>query len=213
MRGVMIASALLIAVTGPAGAALGVFGSTIARECYEAALAGSGSGAALCEHALNNDQMTPRDRAATFVNRGIIYNASRQLDLSLADFNAALAIDANLGEAYLNRGNTHFYRRQFDLALADYSKAIELKIPNLDYAYYNRALVFAAQNKLAEARADLAAALAISPQLKPAMDQMAVVERLMAASVAPQPMAPSPEALQAPSAAPAPSATPAPSAQ
>jgi tetratricopeptide (TPR) repeat protein len=189
MRAVLIGCAMLIGAAAPAGAAMNVFGSTIARECYEAAMSGGGNGASLCQRALSNDEMTARDKAATYVNRGIIYNTSRQLDLSLADFNAALAIDPKLGEAYLNRGNTHFFRRQFDEALADYSKAIELKISNIDYAYYNRALVYEALSRLPEAKANLAAALAITPEFKAASDRLAIVDQAVAEGPAAPPAA------------------------
>jgi tetratricopeptide (TPR) repeat protein len=177
----------LMALVSPAHAALNVFGSTQARECYEAAIAGSGSGAALCERALANDQLTPRDKAATLVNRGIIYNAARQLDLAIADFNAALAIDPNLAEAYLNRGNAHLFRRQFPEAYADYSKAIDLKISNLDYAHYNRALASEMMGKLDDAKSDLTAALAITPNFKAASDRLAGLEQQIAARAAESP--------------------------
>ena len=76
MRAFLLGCAGLIVAAMPAQAALNVFGSSLARQCYEAAMTASGTGAALCERALANDQMTSRDRAATFVNRGIIYNAA-----------------------------------------------------------------------------------------------------------------------------------------
>lgn len=182
MRAVLAGFAVLLAAP-QANAALNVFGSTLARECYQAAIAGAGTGAALCERALSSEQMSPRDKAATLVNRGIIYNAARQLDLAVADFNAALAINGDLGEAYLNRGNANFLRRKFPEAEQDYSKAIDLKVSNLDYAHYNRALVYEAMKRYDEAKADLNAALAITPGFKPASDRLVVVNQIMSGEV------------------------------
>ena len=180
MRAFLLGAGLILAAL-PAQAALNVFGSTPARQCYEAAMTGSGTGAALCERALTDNQMTARDRAATLVNRGIIYNAARQLDLAIADFDGALQINPNLGEAYLNRGNAYFWHRQFPEAIADYGKAIELKSGSLDYAHYNKALAEMNTGKFQDAKADLSAALAITPQFKAASDRMAEVDRAIAA--------------------------------
>jgi len=180
MRLVLIGCALLIA-TAPAEAALNVFGSTLARECYQAAQTNSATGTSVCGRALGNEQMTSRDKAATLVNRGIIYNNGRRLDLAIADFNSAMSIDPNLGEAYLNRGNAYFFRRQFPEALADYSKAIDLKISNLEYAYYNRALAYEMMSKLDEAKTDLQSALSQSPQFKAASDRLVSINQMIAA--------------------------------
>jgi tetratricopeptide (TPR) repeat protein len=180
MRFVLIGCALLIA-TAPAQAALNVLGPTMARECYEAAQSNSGNGAAVCDRALGNEQITARDKAATLVNRGIIYNDGRRLDLAIADFNAAIGIDPDLGEAYLNRGNAYFFRREFSEALSDYSKAIDLKIGNLDYAYYDRALVYEMMNRLDEAKSDLQSALGLSPHFKAASDRLSAIAQLLQA--------------------------------
>jgi len=181
MRAFLLGCVGLTLAALPAHAALNVFGSTLARECYEAAMSGSGTGAALCERALSNDQMTDRDRAATLVNRGIIYNASRQLDLAIADFDAALKINANLGEAYLNRGNAYFWQHKYPEAIADYGRAIDLKTGSLDYAHYNKALAEMNTGKFEDAKADLTAALAATPGFKAASDRMVEVDKVLAA--------------------------------
>ncbi|HXZ68471.1 MAG TPA: tetratricopeptide repeat protein [Alphaproteobacteria bacterium] len=193
MRAFLLGASLIITAL-PAQAALNVFGSSLARQCYEAAMTGSGTGAALCERALDDNEMTARDRAATLVNRGIIYNAARQLDLAIADFDAALQINPNLGEAYLNRGNAHFWHKQFPEAIADYGKAIDLKSGSLDYAHYNKALAEMNIGKFQDAKADLTAALAITPQFKAASDRMAEVDKAIAAQAASPTPAPQPPA-------------------
>lgn len=196
MRALLGCVGLILAVL-PAHAALNVFGSTLARECYEAAMSGSGTGAALCERALAGDQMTDRDRAATLVNRGIVYNTARQLDLAVADFDAALKINPNLGEAYLNRGNAHFWQHNYAAAIADFGKAIDLKTASLDYAHYNKALAEMNVGKFEDAKADLTAALAITPGFKVASDRMAEVNKVLAArSASGSASAPQPPATQ-----------------
>jgi tetratricopeptide (TPR) repeat protein len=132
-----------------------------------------------CNHALKDPEITDRDRASTFVNRGIIYNNARKMQLALADFAAALAIDPNVGEAYLNRGNSKFLQQKFDDAIADYTRAIELKIDRMSAAYYDRSLAYVNEGRFTEAKADLEAALAVDPDFKEAKDQLAALNQAM----------------------------------
>ena len=172
MRAIWV-GCLMLAMTAPASAAVTVFGSSLARECYENAQLGTDSyGLESCDRALKQEQLSARDRAATLVNRGIILNRARKLDAALADFGAALRLNPDLGEAYLNRGNTHFFRREFESALGDYSRAIELETSDLHVAYYNRALVHEVMKDYSAARADLAEALRIAPDFTPAQERL-----------------------------------------
>lgn len=183
MRALVIAT-LLAAIVVPAQAAMNVVTSTLAHECYQHAIKPQGSGADICSRALANTKMSDSDKTATLVNRGIIYNAARQLKLAISDFDAALKIEPNFSEAYLNRGNSYFYQDKLDKALADYTKAIDLKVKEMDYAYFNRSLVHRKLKQFAAARADLQAALGANPQFKPAKDQLEVVNKIIAQNAA-----------------------------
>jgi len=116
-----------------------------------------------CNQALKDPTLSKSDRAATLVNRGIIYNRTGRFDDAIADFNAALDIDAGLGEAYLNRGNSRFFQKRMDDAKADYDKAIELKSRDLHAASFNRGLVYEVLQDLTSAGADFEEALRIKP--------------------------------------------------
>jgi tetratricopeptide (TPR) repeat protein len=187
---------------GPAQAGVSTFGSSLARDCFEKAQTGAkDTGLEDCGKALAQDQLSGRDRAATLVNRGIIYNRTRQLDLALADFDAALQLNQELGEAHLNRGNTHFFRREFEAAAADYTKAIELKCSDIQVAYYNRALVALVTGRFDDATGDLNSALAVKPDFKDATQQLLEVEKRRAAA-AQAPQAPAPQPPAAPDAQP-----------
>lgn len=182
MRALLMGCSILLAI-GPAQAAVSTFGSSVARECFENAQIGTkDAGLEACTKALGQEDLSARDRSATLVNRGIIYNRTRQLDLGLKDFDQALQLNPELGEAYLNRGNTHFFRREFEAAAADYSRAIDLKCTDLQVAYYNRALVAEVTGRFDDATSDLKSALAIKPDFKDATAQMAEVEKRRAAA-------------------------------
>src|SRR5690242_6903345 len=81
-------------------------GGPLSRICYEAALAGDDRSSAIegCTRALEEEGMMPTDRAATYVNRGII-NMMQGHDADAdADFNSALALNKDLPDAWLNKG-------------------------------------------------------------------------------------------------------------
>lgn len=147
-----------------------VFGSDNATACYREARFGTGfmAGLRACDAALAEETLARRDRLATRINRGVLLNRAKRYDEALAEFNAVIEAQPNIGEAYLNRGNTHFFRRAFDSAETDYSKAIELETRDLHAAYYNRGLVREAQARVAEALSDYRASLAAKPDFLPA---------------------------------------------
>lgn len=179
IRSLFVSIAFLgfLAVLPSANAAVSVFGSTKAQECFEGAEVGrKDAGLRECDEALGEPQLLASDRAATYVNRGIIYNRIRKLDLALDDFNEAIEIDAELGEAYLNRGNTYFFQRAFEEALSDYSKAVEFGTTEPQVAYFNRALVYEVMKRYAEAKVDLLASLEVDPEFGPARERLAVIE-------------------------------------
>ncbi|MFP3942977.1 MAG: tetratricopeptide repeat protein [Alphaproteobacteria bacterium] len=154
----------LIFAAQPAPAAETVFGHGDAQLCFEGArFGGGGKGADACDRALESATLTKTDRAATHVNRGIIYNRTGRHDDAVIDFNAALEIDPALGEAYLNRGNSRFFQKRMEEARADYSRAIELKSRDLHAAYFNRGLVHEVLGDPAAARADFEMALRVKP--------------------------------------------------
>jgi tetratricopeptide (TPR) repeat protein len=81
-------------------------GGPLSRICYESALTHDDRRSALegCTRALQEEGLAPRDRAATLVNRGIIkMYQGKDVDAD-ADFDAALAMNRNLADAWLNKG-------------------------------------------------------------------------------------------------------------
>lgn len=177
----LIAALLLVAIVPPAHAAMNVVASTLAHQCYAAALQANGKGIDICDQALTTAQLSDRDRTATLVNRGVIYNSRHQFKQAIADFDSAILINSDFAEAYLNRGNSFFFQHKFDKALADYSQAIDLKVAELDYAYYDRSLIYQRQKQYEQAQSDLKAALAVHPGWKPASDQLVQINKLIAA--------------------------------
>jgi tetratricopeptide (TPR) repeat protein len=167
VRILLLATAIFVSAPALAQMAVTTFGAGDAQTCYEYARDDYARDTTPCDKALNL-KMSASDTKKTLVNRGIIHNRTRALDLALADFNAALAIDGDLAEAYLNRGNTHFLSNRIDAALADYEKALALDVNKPWAAWYNIGLAHEAKGDKPKAQEAYAKALELNPDFSPA---------------------------------------------
>lgn len=148
-----------------ASAAVTVLGSSMARNCYEIAEFGGDarSGIATCTEALDETPLSMKDRAATLVNRGILYSKSDQPKAALADYDKGLAIDDSLGEAYIDRGAVLIVLQRYKEALTAINKGIALGANKLQIAYYDRAIVDEALGNVRGAYEDYKMATQIEP--------------------------------------------------
>jgi tetratricopeptide (TPR) repeat protein len=147
-----------------------VLGSdTSARTCYLAASTAARSDIAddgalgSCTRALKRHDLSSRDRMATFVNRGILYMAGRNLDAAAADFESALALEPTSGEVFVDRGNLSFLRQDYEAAVADYTRALDLGLGQESVAYFNRGMAHEHLRLTAEARSDFQHAVILAP--------------------------------------------------
>src|SRR5215472_580108 len=112
----LLIGTLTVAFAVPsAQAAVSVFSSSgTAKLCYDGAESGSDPGAYVfyCDQALNTS-LTPHDRAATLINRGVLRLELNEVNSALADFNAGLGIDSGIGEGYIDRGASLIEKRQY----------------------------------------------------------------------------------------------------
>ncbi len=92
MRARLFAAAALAAgLAAPSSAAVMVLGKGPGNACYEAATAEQASRTAFadCAAALEDATLTTRDRAATFVNRAVLWLVRERPSEALADVDAA----------------------------------------------------------------------------------------------------------------------------
>ena len=165
--------ATVIAVPS-AQAAVSVFGASgTAKLCYDGAESGSDPGAYLfyCDQALNTS-MSPHDRAATFINRGVLRLVLREVNFALADFDAGLAIDGSIGEGYVDRGASLIEKRQYAAAIRDINKGLSLGAHRPGLAYYDRAIAHEALGDLPAAYNDYQQAVALQPDFSMASDEL-----------------------------------------
>ena len=166
-------SPVVAAEPGMAGGAQSmtiIGGDDTARNCFAAASVAarrdhSDPGeVAGCTRALEHSRLSDRDRMATFVNRGILYLALRELERAEADFNAAIDLDPASGEVFVDRGNIAFIRRFYDRAISDYTRALELGLEMDHIAYFNRAMAQEHLRNFEDAKSDYRRAMELEPK-------------------------------------------------
>ena len=106
----VLALGATVALAGAANAhSISVLGTNAdAIACYRAADSEARRPDAVetCTAALRNRDLATYDRMATLVNRGIVQFRLENFDAAIADFDAAMAIEANQPDAMINRGIT-----------------------------------------------------------------------------------------------------------
>jgi tetratricopeptide (TPR) repeat protein len=166
---IAIATAAALAAGAAHAGAVTVLGGGMARDCSVAALGGQSDLKAeeLCTLALQTEPLSLRDRAGTYVNRGVLKLRRKEFAQAQWDFNRAVETKPDLGEAYVNRGAAYVGARRFAEGLADINRALELGVDEPEKAYFNRALAYEGMDNLKAAYFDFRKA----QELAPAWDQ------------------------------------------
>ena len=158
----------------PAGAAVTVMGKGLAQSCYQAAEfnLNPGDGIAACSTALDEQALTPHDRASTYVNRGIL--RARLADTKGAgdDYDMAIGLMPDLAEAYIDRGANFITLKNYRKALADLDKGLALGAKQPEIAYYDRAMANESLGDIRAAYEDYKKAVAIEPHFTLAIEQL-----------------------------------------
>lgn len=156
---------LALAAAVPAGASVSVLGGSYARECFGAAERNMNARQALpiCDRALESETLSARDRAATYVNRGIIRMRTRDLDGAIADYDEALRVQPGLAEAYVNKGVALLNRGSEDAAIKALDRALALGPARPEIAFYTRGLAHEIAGRLQQAYEDYRTAADLKP--------------------------------------------------
>jgi tetratricopeptide (TPR) repeat protein len=129
-----------------ARAAVTVFGDDHAQACYQAAKNGLGGPSYLdeCNQAINFGLLRDRDLAGTYVNRGAVYMTMQAWPEAEADFNHALSLQPNLGEALVNLGAAQIGLHRNQEGVDTISRGLALGSMEPEKAYFNRAIGYEA---------------------------------------------------------------------
>ena len=163
-----LAVAILAILPASAAASVMSLGSEFSESCYRAADVRDASRQAMenCNKALSEEAITPDDRVATHVNRGILYIVRRKASEANADFDAALALDPNQPEAWLNKAVVQARFGKPADAMPLVQKALDLKTRRPALAYFVRALALEDSGNIAGAYDDLKRAQQLEPRWK-----------------------------------------------
>jgi tetratricopeptide (TPR) repeat protein len=167
MRTWILSAAVLAALTVGAGAraSVTVIGGGLAEACSKGALSGK-SGVQFertCTEALDSETLSARDRAGTFVNRGVL--KMRRMDWTGAtkDLDEAVRLSPKMGEAYVNRGAVLIGEHRYADSLADLNKGLALGVEEPAKVYYNRGLAYEGLDDVKSAYFDYQKAVELSP--------------------------------------------------
>jgi len=164
----LIVGAAALAALGvgmEARASVTIIGGGLAEACSRAAIAGKSDvrSEAPCTEALEKEMLNNRDRAGTLVNRGVL--KLRRMDWAGAtrDFNEALRVKPDMGEAYVNRGAVAIGEHKYAESLPDLNKGLQLGVEEPAKVYFNRALAYEGLEDAKSAYFDYQKAVELSP--------------------------------------------------
>src|SRR5579871_127370 len=144
MRGLglgTLALAGVVIAALPAKAVVLVVGGGAGAQCYSTAEFGDPFDAFdICTKALADQNMSVRDRAATYINRSVIRLRVHDYSGAISDCDLSIARYPGLGEAYVNRGAALINLDKPQEALDALNKAINVGLDKVHLAYYNRGL-------------------------------------------------------------------------
>ena len=129
---------------GGAAAQVSVFsGSSMANDCSMRAKRGGPDAREainVCTIAIEHDNLTGRDLAGTYVNRGVLLLRARDWLGARQDFDTAISIAPTMGEALVNRGASFIAQKRWAEGVADIDQGLTLNPEEPEKAYYNRAI-------------------------------------------------------------------------
>lgn len=177
----MAAGVGLLSFAEAGHAAVTVLGGSMAKACSVAALTGEVDARSeeMCTQALDTELLSLRDRAGTYVNRGVLKLRRKEFASAQLDFDRAVVTQPDMGEAYVNRGAAAVGARRYNDGLTDLNKAIDLGIEEPEKAYYNRALAYEGLDNMKAAYFDYQKAIELKPEWEQPKQELArfTVER------------------------------------
>lgn len=117
-----------------------------------------------CTRAIEYGNLKRRDRAATYVNRGILQMARENYQKAFDDYHRALALMPELPEAFVCRGNVFYLSGKYKRAIEDYSKALQFNLSKNHIAHLNRGMAYEKLDEYSHAEENYRRALELMPE-------------------------------------------------
>ena len=160
-----IAAGIFALIAGVTHASVSVLGGGMAELCSKAALAERSDPDSIktCDTALEFEDLDAHDRAGTLINRGVMRLRRNEYEPARTDFDAAIALQPKLGEAWVNRGAAEVGEKRYQASLDDINNALKLGVKEPEKAYFNRALAYEGLDDEKSAYLDYLQALTLKP--------------------------------------------------
>ena len=161
-------------LAGPAEALVTVVGNALAHDCFTTAKIGKDpvGGINTCNSALENEMLSPHDRAATMINRASMEMQLNRIDAAMADYNEGIKMFPTMGDAFVDRGGAFITLRHFDEAMADINHGLELGPTYPFVGYYNRGVAEQLTGDYIKAYIDYQKVLELQPPFPPPADRL-----------------------------------------
>ena len=117
----------------------------------------------VCTLATNSPDGAQSSVAGSYNNRGVLLFTQKDFPEALADFDMAIQLEPGLGLLYVNRGYTLTAMQRWEESIAAYTSGIELVAPELDKAYFNRAIAHEELGNIRQAYQDYKKAAELNP--------------------------------------------------
>ena len=168
MKSLFTAVIGLAAMTAMTPAVAGTYsvGNSYSLDCYQAAHARDHDTNAIyhCNLALEQEGLDAGNKAATLVNRGVLYMRNRNYSSADRDFNKAVTTDVNNPEAYLNLAISRLQRNENDTSVMPWiEKALALNTKEQALAYYSRGVLNERNGNIRQAYYDYKKAHELAP--------------------------------------------------
>jgi len=172
---VLVVSSVCVFAPSQAKAAVTVFSSGFAGQCFHTAKFGGDiqAGIADCTRAIDTEQLSDRDKAGTYINRGVLYMTLNDYASAQRDFESGVKLDADLGEAFVNLGGVKIAQRRFADGIADIDHGLALGPEEPEKAYFNRALADEGLDDIKAAYFDYSKAANLKPTWAPPRTELA----------------------------------------
>jgi tetratricopeptide (TPR) repeat protein len=171
----LTASLSVLLACGPAGAqTIVTLGKGYAHDCFVYAKSGVDpfDGVEVCNHALKEEPLITKDRAATFDNRGVMLDQLGRTDKAAEDFHMSISLNESLGDPHVNLGSMLIKERRYADALDEINKGLELGMSFPHIGYYDRAIAEEMTGSYKEAYYDYKKVLEIEPDYAPATERL-----------------------------------------
>ncbi len=173
-------SVVILAASTPAAAsaqgAITVIGGGLAQSCYEAVEFGRvhlTRAVEICDIALQQERLKPRDKAATYTNRGILHMRAGNNTRAMWDYQRGLETMPSLQEAKVNLGAALYNLKRYPEALKALNEGIGTEsVEAKAIGYYNRGLTHEKLGDIQSAYEDFRTAFKLKPEFTQASEQM-----------------------------------------